>query len=107
MLKAKEIRLYREYRTKRLILEAWDKIEGPMREEFISRLIELEKDVQYQEFASETEPEYLYTTGKVPVLISTPHGAVHTRDGNHKEEDEYTAGFARLIGERTNGHILY
>lgn len=75
--------------------------------EIITQLIELENDVRYQEFASKTEPEYLYIAGKVPVLISAPHGAVHTRDGKLKDEDEYTAGIARLLGERTNGHVLY
>jgi hypothetical protein len=73
----------------------------------IAQLIEQENDVRYQEIASETEPEYRYIAGKVPVLISAPHGAVHTRDGKPKEEDEYTAGLARLLGERTDGHVLY
>lgn len=75
--------------------------------EILTRLIELENDVRYQEFASETEPEFKYIAGKVPVLISAPHGAVHTRDGKPKEEDEYTAGFAQLLGQITNAHILY
>jgi hypothetical protein len=82
------------------------KNEGFMKEEIISRLIEFEDDVWYQEFAGETEPEYLYIADKVPVLISASHGAVHNRDEMLKEEDEYTAGFARLLGYRTNGHVL-
>jgi hypothetical protein len=76
-------------------------------DEITSRLIELENDVRYQEVATETEPEFLYIAGKLPVLISAPHGAVHTRDGKPKEEDEYTAGLAQLLGERTNAHVLY
>lgn len=75
-------------------------------EDIISLLIELEKDVRYQDFSSETEPEFLYETGKIPILISAPHGAVHTRNGD-KEEDEYTAGIARLIGRKTAAHVLY
>jgi hypothetical protein len=94
------------------VLEAWGKLEkdqGIMKkdEEITSRLIDLENDVRYQEAASETEPEYLYIAGKLPILISAPHGAVHTRDGKPKEEDEYTAGFAQLLGQITNSHILY
>jgi hypothetical protein len=41
------------------------------------------------------------------VLISAPHGAVHTRQGKNKDEDEFTAGFARLIAEMTGAHVLY
>ncbi len=112
VLKDKEIRQLGEYRTRRLVLEAWDKMEkdqGIMMkdDEITSRLIELENDVRYQEVATETEPEFLYLAGKLPVLISAPHGAVHTRDGKPKEEDEYTAGFAQLLGQITNSHILY
>ena len=107
VLKEKEIKQFGEYRTRRLVLEAWDKLEGSMNEEIIPRLIELEKDVRYQDSASDTEPQYLHIAGKVPVLISAPHGAVHTRDGKPKEEDEYTAGLARLLGERTKAHVLY
>ena len=76
-------------------------------EEVITRLIELENDVRYQEFASESEPEYRHIAGKVPVLVSAPHAAVQTRNGKPKDEDEFTAGFARLLGEKTNAHVLY
>lgn len=76
-------------------------------EEVISRLIEFEDDIRYQESASEDEPEYRHIAGKSPILVSAPHGAVHTRDGKLKEEDEFTAGFAQLLGEKTNAHVLY
>jgi len=75
-------------------------------EDILSQLIELEKNVRYQDFSSETEPEFLYEPGKIPILISAPHGAVHTRNSD-KEEDEYTAGLARLIGRKTAAHVLY
>jgi restriction system protein len=73
----------------------------------IKRLMQLEEDIRYQESASENEPEYLYIQGSVPVLISAPHGAVHTRDGKLKEEDEYTGGLAQLIGQESGAHVLY
>ncbi len=82
-------------------------------DEWIERLIELESDVRYQEYASTDEPEYLYVAGTLPVLVSAPHGAVHTRDGGAavkitaKEEDEYTAGLARLLGSRTGAYVIY
>lgn len=94
------------------MLEAWDKLDkdkgtSMKQEDTILRLVELENDVQYQEFATETEPEFRHIPGKVPILISAPHGAVQTRDGKPKDEDEYTAGFACLLGEKTNAHVLY
>jgi hypothetical protein len=73
----------------------------------LTRLLELEEDVLYQEPASDSEPEFLYVEGQIPVLLSAPHGAVHTRHGKEKEEDEYTAGLARLLGELTGAHVLY
>jgi hypothetical protein len=68
--------------------------------------MELETDIRYQEYATETEPEYRYTAGTRPILISAPHGAAHTRNGNSKDEDEFTAGMARLVGELTSAHVL-
>lgn len=77
-----------------------------MQDELIGQLIDLESDVRYQEYASADEPEFLHVPGTLPILISAPHGAVHTRNGD-KGEDEYTAGLARLIGSRTGAHVLY
>lgn len=73
----------------------------------IEQLIDSERDIRYQEFAGINEPEYLHQTGTLSVLISAPHGAVHTRNGSEKEEDEYTAGLARLIGTITGAHVIY
>jgi hypothetical protein len=70
-------------------------------------LLELEEDVLYQDLASYSEPEFLYVAGQIPVLLSAPHGAVHTRKGKEKEEDEFTAGLARLLGKITGAHVLY
>lgn len=75
--------------------------------QIIKRLIELESDVHYQELALPGEEETGYTQGSIPVLLSAPHGAAHTRNGHPKEEDEYTAGLARLIAEMTGAHVLY
>jgi hypothetical protein len=75
--------------------------------ELLRRLIELEADVSYQSRPTGSEPEFRYVPGKVAVLLSAPHGAVQIREGRKKEEDEYTAGLARLIGEITGAHVLY
>jgi len=75
--------------------------------DLIKQLVEFENDIHYQEYADDKQPEFLYLKGSIPVLLSAPHGAVHTRDGNDKEEDEYTAGLVRLIGNRTGAHVIY
>jgi hypothetical protein len=78
----------------------------PLPSDLIAQLIELESDIRYQEAASAQEPEFRHEPGTLPVLISAPHGATHTRDGD-KGEDEYTAGLARLVGRQTEAHVLY
>ena len=76
--------------------------------DLIERLIELESDVRYQEAASDDEAEYRHVPGRVPVLLSAPHGAVHGRDGKiRKDEDEYTAAIVCLVAEKTGAHALY
>ncbi len=75
--------------------------------EVMQRLVELEADVRYQELPSDGEPEFRYEPGQIPVLLSAPHGAVHTRLGQLKKEDEYTAGMARLVAELAGAHVLY
>ena len=73
----------------------------------IEQLVDFEKDVLYQEYPGSQEPECLLIPGNIPILLSAPHGAVHTRDGKDKEEDEYTAGIARLVAARTGAHVIY
>lgn len=75
--------------------------------ELLERLIELEEDVHYQEPATDEEPEFAIQSGSLPILISAPHGAVHTRNGDNKEEDEFTAGIARLVAEESNAHVMW
>ena len=75
--------------------------------DLIQRLEELESDVNYLEPPTITEPEFRYLPGTLPVLVSAPHGAAHTREGQPKGEDEFTAGFACLVGELAGAHVLY
>ena len=52
--------------------------------------------------------DYLaFKEGKIPILISAPHGARHWRNNNWKEEDEYTASIAIMLAELTNAHVIY
>lgn len=73
----------------------------------ITRLQILETEIFYQDPPPQGQPEFSYLPGYLPVLLSAPHGAAHTRNGRLKVADEYTAGFARLVAERTGAHVLY
>jgi hypothetical protein len=73
----------------------------------LDRLVALEEDVTYREPPPDGGPPFRYRPGRLSVLLSAPHGAAHRRDGRYKEEDEYTAAFARLVAERTGAHVLY
>ena len=75
--------------------------------ELTKRLAELEADIRYQELPTDSEPEFRYERGQISILLSAPHGAVHMRLGQRKEEDEYTAGMARLVAELADAHVLY
>ena len=70
------------------------------------------KDIKAIEFSKiqydiESEDYYGYIEGKIPILISAPHGARHLRNGSWKEEDEYTAGLAIKLAEMTDAHVIY
>ena len=67
----------------------------------------LEREVRYNAPPDAGQPSFRYEPGRLPVLVSAPHGAAHRRDGRYKDEDEYTAAFARLLAERTGAHVLY
>lgn len=73
----------------------------------LTRLIQLESEAAYR---AEPDPgcdEFDIVEGRIPVLLSAPHGAAHFRNGRLKEEDEYTGGLVRLIAEKTGAHALY
>ncbi len=73
----------------------------------MQQLVELESDVRYRIPPGPGEAEFRYEAGRIPVLLSAPHGAAHTRNDRMKEEDGFTAGFARLIAKLTGAHVLY
>ncbi len=73
----------------------------------LERLIALEHEVFYNEPPRAGEQPFAYQPGRLPILLSAPHGAEHLRNGRYKEEDEYTASIARLVAENTGAHVLY
>lgn len=72
-----------------------------------AELDRLESEVRYSDPPDPGQPPYHYLPGRLPVLISAPHGASHRRQERYKDEDEYTAAFARLLAHRTGAHVLY
>ncbi len=76
-------------------------------DELLSELVMLEEDILYITPAVDGEPEFSYEPGTVPVLLSAPHAASHTRQGVLKEEDEYTGGLVRLVARLSGGHAIY
>lgn len=72
----------------------------------LERLIALESETGYQTDPAPGEDSFLCVPGSLPVLLSAPHGAAHWRAVRFKEEDEYTAGLVRLIGEITGAHVI-
>ncbi|MEW5960728.1 MAG: hypothetical protein AB1801_23635 [Chloroflexota bacterium] len=75
--------------------------------ELMGRLQALETEIRYREPPPTGMPEFAYIPGGLPILLSAPHGAAHTRNGRVKGEDEYTSSFARLVAERSAAHVLY
>lgn len=73
----------------------------------LTRLEQLEATVTYVTPPPPGQTSFRYVPGRLPVVVSAPHGAAHRRDGRDKSEDEYTAALARLVAERTGAHVLY
>ena len=75
----------------------------------MNKLIEEIKEIETEKIAYDLESEayFDFKEGKIPILISAPHGAKHLRDGKWKEEDEYTASIAIKLGEITGAHVIY
>lgn len=75
--------------------------------DWLQRLVALESEVEYKSPPRRGEGEFCFQPGNLAVLISAPHGAAHTRHGRLKEEDDFTAGLARLCAELSGAHALY
>lgn len=80
--------------------------------DLLGRLVALEADVRYQEPAGDGDARIGAAnlgalTSATPVLLSAPHSAVHTRNGEAKEEEEFTAALACLVAQLTGAHALY
>jgi len=73
----------------------------------LDRLIALEGEVTYRQPPVNGRPPFRHEPGRLPVLLSAPHGAAHRRNGRYKAEDEYTAALVRLVAHLSGAQALY
>lgn len=73
----------------------------------LQQLAALEADVTYRRPPPPGQDPFRHEPGQKPLLISAPHGAAHRRGDRYKQEDEFTAAFARLVAQRAGVHVLY
>jgi hypothetical protein len=75
----------------------------------MERIRQIEKNrIRYNEEARGQE-YFEVIPGKIPILISAPHGAKHyrTRKKYWKDEQAYTASLAIALGQATGAHVIY
>ena len=72
------------------------------------------KEIEQFEFAKISYQElsknyFNIIPGKIPILISAPHGARPHRNGKPRDvgEDEYTASISVMLGRLTGAHVIY
>ena len=64
------------------------------------------RDIKYNE---QSEDYVGYIKGRIPILISAPHGAKHyrTKENRWKAEDAYTGALAIELGRMTGAHVMF
>lgn len=76
-------------------------------EDWLTRLVALEAEIAYKSAPAVGERYFRYVPGRLPILLSAPHGAAHVREGRLKDEEDYTSALARLVASLTGAHALY
>ena len=75
----------------------------------MNRLLKDIKDIEstYIYYDKEHEEYFEFRKGDIPIILSAPHGARHLRNGNWKEEDEYTSSIAIKLSEITGAYVIF
>lgn len=98
----------REENKMRLSLEEDSKIVSePLPDQILEDIRQIEfNEIKYDEGSTNY---YGVIEGKIPILISAPHGAKHfrRRENRWKGEDEYTASLAIELGQLTGAYVIY
>ena len=75
------------------------------------KILEDIKRIEYDEinYGKESSEYYGFIRGRIPILISAPHGAPHFRRKLHRwvGEDEYTSSLAIVLGQLTGAYVIY
>jgi len=88
--------------------------EGDSRIELVhpdAKILEEIRQIEYRDikYGEENAEYYGFIQGKIPILISAPHGAPHYRRRWHRwrGEDEYTSSIAIELGKLTGAYVIY
>lgn len=67
------------------------------------------KDLEFSciDYNTESQDYFEIIEGRIPILLSAPHGAKCFRNGEFKEEDEYTSSIAIKLGELTGAYVIF
>ncbi len=86
-------------------------INSSMKSPSADQIIDGIRRIEFEEIRYDEEsPDYYgFIKGRIPVLISAPHGAKHFRQkwNRWKGEDEYTASLAVELGRLTGAYVIY
>ncbi len=74
---------------------------------WLPALLEYEKSVHYSAPIPYGESPFVHLPGRVPILVSAPHSAIHMRNGRLKRAEGFTGSLAILLAELTGAHTLY
>ena len=77
------------------------------REEILQRLMDLETAVTHKQPPTNGQSPFVHEAGRLPILLSAPHGTAHWRNGRVKAEEGFTSALARLAAAETGAHVLY
>lgn len=73
----------------------------------LGRLVDLETAVSHKQPPTNGESPFVHESGRLPILLSAPHGTAHHRNGQIKAEEGFTSALARLVAAETGAHALY
>jgi hypothetical protein len=77
------------------------------REVILQRLVELETAVTHKHPPTNGQSPFMHKQGRLPILLSAPHGTAHRRNGRVKAEEGFTSALARLVAAETGAHVLH
>lgn len=77
------------------------------REVLLPRLVDLETAVTPKQPPTNGQSPFAHEPGRLPILLSAPHGTAHRRNGRVKAEEGFTSALARLVATETGAHVLY